>query len=81
MENGFVAFYQSFAEFLSLVRKRVEDSNDENEGGPRPLRLDQLYFFFTVYLIQILIAIGAFVTEIVVHRRHPEWNGYFYDVD
>lgn len=67
MESGLESFHMSFSAFLSKLRQRVE--NGENEEEPQPIRLDQLYFFLIVFGIQIIIAVGAFVAEIVVHRR------------
>lgn len=80
LENGFDAFFTSFAEFLGSIRQRIDHSDDEIENEPKPLRLNQLYLFLMIYWIQTIIAIATFITEIIVHRRQSEWERYFHDV-
>lgn len=69
MESGLESFHSSFADFLSKIRMRVEDGEIDDDDQPKPLRLDQSFFFLVIYGIQILIAIAAFIAEIIIHRR------------
>lgn len=71
MESGIESFYTSYSDFLSCLRKRI-NNHDKDEW--KPLRLDQLQFFLIIYVIQILIAIGTFIAEILIHRKRTREN-------
>lgn len=73
LENGLKSFYKSNSDFLSGIRKRIHGADDDSNEW-KPLRLDQLHFFLIIYGIQILIAIGTFIAEILVHRKRTREN-------
>lgn len=66
MESGLESFHSSYSNFVKAIRLRIE--NGDSGKQPNALRLDQLYFFLTVFGLQIMISIGAFIIEIVVSR-------------
>lgn len=71
LENGLDQFYRTFAMF----RGRINYNNiDKGTVGTDMLigtiRLEQLYFFFMIYFIQIAFAIIVFIIEVNIHR----WN-------
>lgn len=70
LESGLESFHSSFAKFLSEIKLEVASAEREKDDDqPKLLRLDQLSLFLVVFSIQILIAIGAFIAEIIVHRN------------
>lgn len=80
MESGLLSFHLSYSEYLSKVRLRVEEGEkDDNEWDPT-LRLDQLYFVLVIYGIQIMIAVCAFVIEMMAHRRQSRRINHHDDI-
>lgn len=65
-ECGLQSFHSSNAAYLSDMRKPIDD---DYEMEPKPLRLDQLYPFLVIFGLQIIISIGAFISELVIHRK------------
>lgn len=67
LENGLHGFYFSFANFLVKIRSYGEHVDGELENF-KPLKLQQLYFFLIVCVVQMAIAIIVFIIELIVHR-------------
>lgn len=63
-ENGLYKFYSMYSMFLG----RIRSPTDIDVAEFQPLKLEQLYFFVTVFIIQLIIAIIVFITELIVHR-------------
>lgn len=63
MENGLYRFYLSYSIFLERIRaKGIVEAKEF-----QPLKLEQLYFFVTIFIIQMIMAIIVFIIELVVH--------------
>lgn len=67
MENGLFGFFSRYSKYLGRIRSNDRTLDTELDGF-RPLKLEQLYFFLVVGVIQMTIAIMVFVLELVVHR-------------
>lgn len=70
VENGIDEFFWTFARFTGLINFRVENNRaiDDDEMMPKMLGLEQLSMFFILYIVQMIIAIVVFITELYTHR-------------
>lgn len=76
MENGLDRFYWTFAKFRAQICLRIDFDVREQEMM-QMLNFDQLFFFFVIYAIQMIVAIVVFTVEMIGFRFRGARN----DVD
>lgn len=69
IESGFENFHLEFALLKYHIINGDDSSSEFDERDTMTmLTFDQLFFFFVVYIIEIIIAILVFVIELIVYR-------------
>lgn len=69
IENGLYDFFQRFARFRGHINFRVKfDGARKEEVAIKVLGMNQLLFFFVVFLIQLTVTVAVFIIELIVHR-------------
>lgn len=69
MENGIERFFWSLAKHKARISFAVDvELDNESERANKILGLNQFFFFFLLYAIQMGTAIMVFIIELIVHR-------------